>query len=789
LAIRDRETHAKKLKGQLDEIQNELDETKEELGLKGDYGIHVEFESEPNFELKIDSLERLRSGIELENVRILNNTTYATVYIPEGKIKHFFNIIDKYLTQNVKNKEIAKNKELVESISNIKSATLKAFWTDFENLDNISNDEIKWWEVWLRNGNSQGEREKIFNEFQNFAEKNKILLSDTRLIFPERTIILVKTSKGQLSESILFLNCLAELKLPHDTPETFMQMNIGEQREWINEILRRTTLPSMDAPAICILDSGINRAHPLIEPALNQNDMHTYNPAWGSNDSDGHGTGMAGLALYGDLYDILISTSKINLNHRLESVKLFFNPSANPPELYGSITQECIARAEIEAPFRKRIVCLATSSREKRYKGSPSSWSSAVDQKCFGSLDDSKSLILVASGNLAFNQIANYPNENKAESIHNPGQSWNAITIGAMTNKNYINQSKWPNYIPIAPLGSLSPASTTSYTWEEKWPIKPDIVLEGGNLGKESISSSYDFLDSLQLLTTHHQPLSRLFAVFGDTSAATAIASRLAALILVEYPDLWPETIRALLINSASWTANMLDGVELERANSNTKKNILRIYGYGIPDIKRAIWSLKNNLTLIYQSSLQPFLKEENVIKTNEINYHNLPVPSDVLRGMGFTDIEMKITLSYFIEPNPSNRKYFGKYDYQSCGLNFDIRKGAEDIETFKRRINGLSRDGNETYSSGGLHWVLGPNARNRGSIHSDIWKGKAADLADMDLIAVYPVTGWWRTRKQLKKWENKIRYSLVVSIKVEDVNVDIYTLIRTMITNMVQIS
>lgn len=67
--------------------------------------------------------------------------------------------------------------------------------------------------------------------------------------------------------------------------------------------------------------------------------------------------------------------------------------------------------------------------------------------------------------------------------------------------------------------------------------------------------------------------------------------------------------------------------------------------------------------------------------------------------------------------------------------------------------------------------------------------KVRLPDLADMNLIAVYPVTGWWRTRKQLKKWENKIRYSLVVSIKVEDVNVDIYTPIRTMITNIVQIS
>ena len=114
---------------------------------------------------------------------------------------------------------------------------------------------------------------------------------------------------------------------------------------------------------------------------------------------------------------------------------------------------------------------------------------------------------------------------------------------------------------------------------------------------------------------------------------------------------------------------------------------------------------------------------------------------------------------------------------------------GTENDGAFKSRINRLSRDENESYSTGGPNWALGPKVRNLGSIHSDIWRGSAAELADMNLIAVYPVTGWWRTRKQLKKWENTIRYSLVISIKLQDIDIDIYTPISTMISNMVQIS
>ena len=60
--------------------------------------------------------------------------------------------------------------------------------------------------------------------------------------------------------------------------------------------------------AVCLLDSGVRRTHPLIEPALAAADWHTINPAWGADDTQawqGHGTRMAGVSLYGDLVAVL----------------------------------------------------------------------------------------------------------------------------------------------------------------------------------------------------------------------------------------------------------------------------------------------------------------------------------------------------------------------------------------------------------------------------------------------------------------------------------------------------
>ena len=45
--------------------------------------------------------------------------------------------------------------------------------------------------------------------------------------------------------------------------------------------------------------------------------------------------------------------------------------------------------------------------------------------------------------------------------------------------------------------------------------------------------------------------------------------------------------------------------------------------------------------------------------------------------------------------------------------------------------------------------WDLGPErVAVRGSVHSDAWTGTAAQLASSNLIAIYPVGGWWRYRR-----------------------------------------
>ncbi|MBA3964521.1 MAG: hypothetical protein H0X47_01850, partial [Nitrospirales bacterium] len=85
-------------------------------------------------------------------------------------------------------------------------------------------------------------------------------------------------------------------------------------------------------------------------------------------------------------------------------------------------------------------------------------------------------------------------------------------------------------------------------------------------------------------------------------------------------------------------------------------------------------------------------------------------------------------------------------------------------------------------------NWYLGENLRHRGSLHQDIWEGTAADLSSRGFIAVYPSSGWWRTRPFLERYDLPARYSLLVSIESEQTEIDLYTAIANQISTYVMV-
>jgi len=773
---RDFKSHSAFLKTRFEKAWAETAQAESVAIVDNRKGIYLEFKSFPDIELLTKSLEEYSSEKAcLCNVREVEEggkvLTYATVYIDKEYRQNFLRKIHRYATEKTASGN-PKNASLMNSIADINKVVLiNSFWTDDSSL--IPDDNPQWCEVWIRGTTADIER-----EFTAIAGKKKIAVKSDCIRFPERMVKLVYASKEQLEFLTLNSDDITEYRRAKETAAFWAEMPPREQAEWIDDFLGRLELPPSSNTAVCVLDTGVNNGHPMLAPLLQIDDCHSAEPSWGTHDHDKHGTLTAGVCAYGNILTHLSGSHRIRIDHILESSKILPPPPAvNPIESWGSKTIEGIARPEIQAPHRKRIFCMAITADDFRDRGRPSSWSSAIDQVTFG--EDRKRLLVVSAGNTPIdNDIINYPEKQITESVQDPAQSWNALTVGSYTQLTTLTDPSLSGYTPIADVNQLSPYSTTSSTWESKWPIKPDIVMEGGNVAVDS-SNFPTKCEDLSFLSTYYRYSDRLLEQFQMTSLATALASEFAAKIQTRYPDYWPETIRGLMIHSAEWPEQMKRQVARDNTKSELKK-VLRVFGYGVPNLEKALYTASNSLTLISQSSIQPYVLDGSSAKMHQMHLYNLPWPRELLLHLPpATEVEMRVTLSFFIEPGPGELGWKDRYKYASHSLRFDINSPEEDARAFVRRINVSQRESDEDVpetSSAAEHWMIGTKTRDKGSVISDIWTGTAAQLAESSHIAVFPRGGWWKERKKEGKYNNRTRYSLIVSIRTPDESIDVYT-------------
>lgn len=793
----DRSAHAKALSASLQRAQEEAVERRAELGVTvrgAQPGLYIQFESPPGTELKLESLEDRLKGIELVAVQSFQPdpkrppVQRATVFLPDGAFKHFVTKFEQYATEQTEKGE-PRHKDLVDRIAELRRATLRALWTDDAAAYPVEGEAI-WWEVWLRRHDGR-ELERL----HEFAQVVGLSLGERRLAFDDRIVVLVWGTEQQLSGSLDVLNDVAEVRRAKESAAFFVDMPAKEQAAWIEDLVRRTTPPPKDAPAVCILDTGVTRAHPLLDLAIAWSDASAVDPAWGGHDDGGgpdnmgHGTEMAGLALYGDLVAVLTARIPVRLCHRVESVKILPPHGVNHPELYGAITAQAVARPELSAPHRPRVFSLAVTTLDGRDRGQPTSWSAALDALAAGRVFDpatqglrylngaeeaARRLFVVSAGNVPADRLeAAHLDRSDIEEVHDPAQAWNVLTVGAYTEKAVITHPDWSDWSPVSPPGDLSPWSTTSVTFQDIWPIKPEVVFEGGNVACSGNDTDYPVPD-LCVLSTYYRPNVKPLVLSYATSAATAQVARMAAIVRAEYPEFWPETVRALIVHSARWTPAM----EAHLGNARGKRDrakLVRRYGFGVPNLERALRSANDALTLVAQATLHPFKDR----KMHEMHLHDLPWPREVLLDLGEARVRLRVTLSYFIEPNPGRRGWKRRYRYASHGFRFDVKLPTESRDDFRKRLNQRALDEDEdrpTSRSDSEGWLLGEQARNKGSLHSDIWEGTAADLAERGVIGVYPISGWWKDQPARDPSEVGARYALVVSIEVDAEDIDIWT-------------
>jgi len=509
---RNRQQHSQRLKTKLEVAWNNAEgaaEHRTAVSLPTRNGVYLEFKSQADADLVTKSLENIRSGIRLLNVKEVEQAgakiIVATVFVPADKGSYFLNKIQHYSDEETITGR-PKNERLVNSIEDVRLAVLESFWQD--PLGQMPGATVKWCETWLRTGVGRDGAEQAILRFKVLCEQLNVAYRDDVLFFPERAVILVSANRETLANLIDSSDIIAEFRLAKETAQFWMELTPQEQVGWVQDLRGRLHVNQNSNVAVTLLDTGVNNGHQLLSQVLADDDCHSHKAAWGVEDHDGHGTNIAGIAVYGDLQKQFEHSNRVEINHKLESVKILPPRGDNDPRQWGSITQQAMSRVEIEAAERVHIGCMAVTAPEvleEGKQGRPSSWSAAIDAMTAGHLDDNRRLFIVSAGNVRDESDYNaYPDSNQTKSVENPGQSWNALTVGAYTTKDQITDVDCRDHETLAPADGLSPYSTTSLVWDrKKWPCKPEIVFEGGNLSKAPDGFVGNLVD-LELLTTHH---------------------------------------------------------------------------------------------------------------------------------------------------------------------------------------------------------------------------------------------------------------------------------------------
>lgn len=767
----DRTEHANRILQQFDEIFAE--NAREKVN-------RITLKTQDDKDFPVDRLNK--SQMELLDWREIEDGYAATVLLREKAAEELRKKITDFRDINTKETNKPKNEDFVGRIGAFQRTLPDWYWKD--SVVPLPEDEELWIEIWL----TRREDETEANDFIELCESNGIVLGKAPLCFPEYLVYIIHANRSKLAALIANLDSVKQCRACRELTSLVTSASPAEQVQWSQDLIKRLQTPDDGAPRVCILDTGCQR-HPILSPLMQDEMLLCADDEKRGVDEDGHGTSMSGIAAYGNLNHVMMNSSDAVRPHPIESCRIF--GLANNDRLHGEVTLRAVSLVEITEPEASRVFCMAsTSPHQTKILGNPTSWSAALDSSAsmYGEESNDGRLFIIAAGNW-INHLCT-PSD-IAATVQNPAQAWNVLSIGAVTHLTEYNDESVPGHGELyAKDGELSPWSTNSSQWKESAPIKPDFLCEGGNI--VVVDGWEDKPDDLCLLAPYKEELRLQYIPFEGTSLASGLATHMAACIMREYPSLRPETVRALLVHSAEWTDEMKCKYLPTKPSTSSYMALARMCGHGEASLSRALSCMSNSLTLVHEGELTPYcMKDGKSVTYNEMVYHDLPWPKGALEALGDASVELKVTLSYFVEPNPSAIEGLeSSYSYPSYRLIFSVRKSVDTRELHLKKINKAIRDANDSINNRNQYdgWQLGRNAFV-GSVHSDIWEGSAAELAAMGGIAIIPEAGWWKTKKASNRFNDKARYSLIVSIRTKEIRseINLYAEVENKIKNEIQ--
>lgn len=787
---RDPAAHQQLLLAQLDEIYRNVGRREFEARDAGATRELVVLKPEPGAEINADSFADSRY-----DVRVVSKDEETGVVLIDAKrpdLPHIRSKLERFADETrVSATTGARSSErAIAPLSALHLARAEDLAGPALRSADLHPDDVRWFELSCRGGRRAPTRETELTRGQIHRTLAHLGYSGNaarpqEFLAPERILFFVRLPLSDLRALVARTDCIYELDLAGPPVRDWLlftdqEVPARELRDF------RLTCPPVEAPSVVVLDTGIVSQHPMLREAILSS--HSVLPGVDSPEDTsriGHGTMMAGIALYEEV-GTAVERNAAKASHWIQSVKLLRDDqegiaSEEHREFWPALTERAVETAEAAGrPSERQRVFVMAVTAPLADPPAATSWSQAVDQLAYG--DGRGRLLLVSIGNVDINDRSlaqSYPHLHLDQHIFDPAQAVNALTVGAYTVKTVLpphDDFDSTSLSCLAPEGGVSPYTRAGVNGA---PIKPDVVFEGGNAVFDG-DMAYTGTETLSTLTTGRDFTRNPLAMIWATSCAAAHAAGFAGRLWTIKPDLRPETVRGLIVHSASWTPQMLTQFQ----NLDQR---LALCGYGVPEEAFATTCVRSRATVIVEDEMPnavftPAEADPDVLRKQRlIKYFRLPIPEDLLLSAADEEnVELRITLSYFAEPSTTRRR-------ESLGLElaFDVQGAQESEQQFRERVNYLLRPkrdregaapeageqpngslanehGNRRGWSG--YWAVGPHRRGRGTVQSDRLQVPPSLLAGSKLIAVYPVFGWWDRRDDTVK--ESMPFSLIATLQ-----------------------
>jgi hypothetical protein len=523
---------------------------------------------------------------------------------------------------------------------------------------------------------------------------------------------------------------------------------------------------------VCIVDSGVQEGHILLQPAIATKTSKCFVPGESSVadavEPDGHGTRVAGAVLYPQG---IPTNGAYALPCWLQNARVLDASNKLPEKVYPPTVLRSVIETFAGGGTRLFVHAISTTAASRTTY--MSAWAAELDALCA----EKDILVIQAAGNLPSTSSVptqpgvaehlargrNYPDylAEASSRIANPGQSMHAVTVGSVAS-NYVEKGGWKT------LAADDRPSAFTRVGPGMWgTIKPDVAEYGGDFGVDSGTPAN--VGSPPALRNAYPELVRRTATPGPaysrdacgTSFATPKVAHIAALVAAELPSEAALTHRALLVNSARWPA------WTENVQPDQRCSILHQIGFGIPDAERATHSTPQRVTL--------FVSGQPRIMAREAHIYQVRVPKSLRTVARSYRVLVEVTLAYTAMPRRTRRLH---RSYLSTWVDWKASKLSESSSAFLRRVlkNIDSAQGGDTGAV--LNWTLSDRddggeiasiRRNLGSIQKD-WAFVSGDELPKDFcIAVVGHPGWDR------QLEASVPYALCVTFDVLGENIDLH--------------